>query len=107
MVKDATNGSLLCPHGGKFYPSQVTKATDPNGDLTYNSSPVTVLYPCPGVPSAGIPPCQFASIIGTSTKARDGASSQPCVLFTDLQISSSNGFPATTTAVTQKAVAYG
>ena len=108
VASDGTAAVFNCPHGGQFTVSVANqKASESNKYLASNMDTVTPVSPCPGVPSAGIPPCTYANgMVGTAAFAK--VVSQPVVKFTDVQVSTSNGMPALPpTSVTTKAFTTG
>ncbi len=92
MLGDNTALTWACPHGGTFKVNASMSADD-GKSVAITGDAVAPVAPCPGIPPSGIPPCAYPSgTIGTAVlKTENGT---PGVKVIDIQISSTNGFPA-------------
>lgn len=102
MLGDNSTPTWTCPHGGTFKVNASMSATESGKNVAILGDTVAPVAPCPGVPPSGIPPCAYTTgTVGTSALKTEAGT--PGVKAIDIQISTSNAFPAPPpTAVTTK-----
>lgn len=93
ILGDNSTPTWTCPHGGTFKVNASMSAEESGKSVAVLGDTVAPISPCPGIPPSGIPPCAYTTgIIGTSVLKTEAGT--PGASFKDIQISTTNGFPA-------------